>query len=125
MSSSQVHDRLFTSALAATLALAVVIAYLTLAPIHDPGVPGSDKSHHFIAFAALAFPLSFARPRVTPWVILLAAAYGGAIELIQPFVGRDKEFLDFVSDAIGAALGGALGVAFHWLRQRLRRSATG
>lgn len=119
MSSSDVHDRLFVAALAVTLALAAVIAYLTLAPIHETGVPGSDKSHHFIAFAALAFPLSLSRPRLAPWVALLAAAYGGTIELIQPLVGRDKEFLDFVADVTGAVLGGGIGVTLSWLRGRL------
>jgi len=116
MSNSQVHDRQFIAALTMTLALTAMIAYLTLAPIHETGVPGSDKSHHLIAFAALAFPLSLSRPRLAPRVVLLAAAYGGAIELIQPLVGRDKEFLDFVEDAADAALGGSIGVTLSWLR---------
>lgn len=119
MREREIQEKPVAAALAATLALAAVIAYLTLAPIHDTRVPGSDKSHHFIAFAALAFPLSLSRPRLAPWVVLFAATYGGAIELIQPFVGRDEEFLDFVADAVGAALGGGIGVSLWWLRGRL------
>lgn len=106
-------------ALAITAIVAVLIGYLTLAPIQNPGVPGTDKSHHLMAFAALAIPLSLARPRHAPWVILAAAAYGGAIELIQPLVGREKEFLDFISDAAGAVLGGAIGTGLAWLRRSL------
>lgn len=119
MSSSKVHDKLFVAALAVTLALAAAIAFVTLTPISDTGVPGSDKSHHFIAFAALAFLLSLSRPRLMPWVVILAAAYGGTIELIQPLVWRDREFLDFVADALGAAFGGGIGVTLRWLRGRL------
>lgn len=119
MSISQAHDRLFVAALSLTLALTAAIAYLTLAPIHDPGVPGSDKSHHFIAFAALAFPLSLSRPRLAPWVVIATAVYGGAIEIIQPYVGRNMELFDFFADATGAALGGTLGVCLALLRRRL------
>jgi VanZ family protein len=105
--------------LAVTLALAALIGFLTLTPIQNPGVPGTDKSHHLIGFAALALPLSFSRPRLAPWVILAAAAYGGAIEIIQPLVGRSREVLDFVADAAGAVIGGAAGVALWRLRRRL------
>lgn len=113
------HGAPIAAPLAVTVVLAALIGYLTLAPIQNPGVPGTDKSHHFIAFAALACPLSLARPRIAPWAILAAAAYGGAIELIQPLVGRDKELLDFISDAVGAVLGGAIGVGLAWLRRSL------
>ncbi len=44
------------------------------------------------------------------------------MELIQPFIGKDKEFLYFVSDAVDASLGYAFDDALHWLRQRLRGS---
>jgi len=114
------QDSPITASLAATLVLAVLIGFLTLTPIQNPGVPGTDKNHHLIAFAALALPLSFSRPRLAPWVILAAAAYGGAIEIIQPFVGRSGELLDFVSDAAGAVIGGAVGVALWRLRRHLK-----
>ena len=44
--------------------------------------------------------------------MLAVTAYGGLIELIQPYVNRYGEFSDFLADAAGAALGGllALGV---------------
>ena len=99
-----------------TILLAVVIAVLTLTPVSAPGVPGTDKSHHFLAFAALAFPLSAYRPRLAPWLVLAAIGYGGLIELIQPQFGRDREFMDFVSDAAGALAGATTGATIHWLR---------
>ena len=119
MSMKRPHDSPIAASLAATLALAALIGFLTLTPIQNPGVPGTDKSHHLVAFAALALPLSFSRPRLALGVILAAAAYGGAIEIIQPLVGRSREVLDFVSDAAGAVIGGAAGVALWRLRRRL------
>lgn len=101
-----------------TLALTLVIGYVTLAPISGSGVPGSDKLHHFLAFFALPLPLSFARPRLAPWITIAAIAYGGAIELIQPYVGRDRDAMDLLADALGAVAGMALGLALNWLRRR-------
>ncbi|MEI7601558.1 MAG: VanZ family protein [Aestuariivirga sp.] len=114
------QDSPLAAPLAATLALAALIGFLTLTPIQNPGVPGTDKSHHLIGFAALALPLSFSRPRLAPWVVLAAIAYGGAIEIIQPYVGRSGEVLDLAADAMGAVLGGAAGVGLRWLRGRLQ-----
>ena len=106
-------------ALIATLALALVIGFLTLSPgISDAGVPGSDKLHHALAFFALAVPLSYARPRLAIWIMIAVIAYGGAIELIQPYVGRDRDAMDLLADALGAVAGMALGLALNWLRRR-------
>lgn len=90
---------------AVTLALAVIIAVVTLAPMPAGGPAGSDKVYHVLAFACLAFPLPLVRPRSTLWVVVGVIAYGGAIEVIQPFFGRQAEWADFVADAIGAILG--------------------
>jgi VanZ family protein len=110
---------LFTLALIGTLALTLAIGVLTLTPVAGTAVPGSDKLHHYLAFLALALPLSFARPRLALWIAVGVVAYGGAIELIQPLVGRGRELADFLADAAGAVSGAALGVALHWLRRRL------
>jgi hypothetical protein len=72
----------------------VVLAYLTLAPINDTGVTGIEKSHHFIGVAALAIPSPSRGPPFAPWALLLAVAYGGVIERIQPLMSRDKKFSD-------------------------------
>jgi len=96
---------------AVTLAFAVIIAVLTLAPIPVGGPAGSDKVYHVLAFACLAFPLPVVRPRLTLWVVVSVIAYGGAIEVIQPYFGRQAEWADFVADAIGAVVGAAAGYA--------------
>ena len=100
-------------AISVSAVLAAVIAVLTLTqlPVPQSGVPGSDKAHHLLAFAALAFPLSAARPRLAPWVVLGVVAYGGLIEVIQPYTGRHGEWGDLVADAGGAILGSVAGAA--------------
>ena len=72
----EIQERSLAAALALMFVLAAMIAYLTLAPIHETGEPGSYKRHHFNTFAALAFPLTLSRLRLTPRVVFLASAYG-------------------------------------------------
>lgn len=79
-------------------------------------MPDADKDHHIRAFA---ISLSFSRPRLAPWIVLAAVAHGGAIELIQPFVGRGRELLDFVADTVRAVSGGLLGIGLDRFRKRL------
>ena len=93
-----------------TLLISGVIAILTLAPVSSKGVPGSDKMHHFLAFAALAFPLPFVRAGIFWPVVGAVVVYGGIIELIQPAFGRNAELGDFLADSLGAFVGASLGV---------------
>jgi len=110
--------RLQLIGVAMTILLGIVIAVLTLAPVSSRDVPGSDKLHHVLGFAALAFPLPFARPRLAIPVVLGVIAYGGMIELIQPYFGRSAEWGDFLADILGAALGGVLGAqSGKWFRR--------
>ena len=51
------------------------------------------------------------RPRLAVWVILGVIAYGGIIEVIQPFFGRQAEWADLVADGIGAVVGAVTGSA--------------
>lgn len=94
---------------AVTIVLAVIIAVLTLAPMPAGAPAGSDKLYHALAFACLAFPLPLVRPRLAIWVVLGVIAYGGAIEMIQPFFGRQAEWADLVADGIGAVVGATAG----------------
>ena len=101
-----------------TILLAVIIAVLTLAPLSSESVPGSDKLHHGLAFAVLAFPLPFVRPRFVWPIIIGVSVYGGLIEVIQPLFGREASWYDFFADLIGASLGGILGVqSGKWVRK--------
>lgn len=109
-----------------TLCVALAIAVGTLLPRADfQSVPGTDKFHHFIGFAALILPAAFYDPKSLRWAVPCALLYGGAIEIIQPFVGRSGEFADLVADAIGIAIGAALGMVLHRLfRRQLRMHST-
>ena len=110
---AQGHKKLRRMAIgsAATMVLAAIIAVLTLAPMPSGGPAGSDKLYHVLAFACLAFPLPLVRPRLALWVVLGVIAYGAAIEVIQPFFGRQAEWVDLVADAIGAVVGAVTGTA--------------
>ena len=82
---------------------------------------GSDKLYRFIAFTALVFPCPLLFARTLIWVLPAAMLFGGAIELIQPYVGRGGELADFVADALGVFIGAALGLT---LRAIVTRRAT-
>jgi membrane associated rhomboid family serine protease len=104
-----------------TAMIVILIGYLTLTKVDvPPALAGSDKWHHTIAFTALAFPISALRPK---WLWLAAPAFitfGGAIEIIQPYVGRDRDILDWLADIVGVILGCAVGCAIHSLRSKRR-----
>ncbi len=103
------------------LAAVIAVGYATLTP--GPGhvvlSDGRDKVYHFIAFFCIVFPLIATDPRRWAWVMPVAIGYGGAIELIQPHVGRSAEWLDFGANITGVLSAMAMGeVANKWLRRR-------
>ncbi len=95
-----------SAAVLLTLVFASVIALGTLSPPGDGDpLPIGDKPLHMIAFAVLVLPLGWVRPR---WFIplgLVALAYGGLIEVLQPYVGRYGEWPDLLADGVGVVLG--------------------
>ena len=101
-----------------TLIVTVTLTVAMLWPLdRPPSAPdGSDKVVHFIAFAALVLPLArTGRFGLLP-VFIGAAAFGGAIELIQPSFNRGADLNDWVADRIGAVLGIACGLLYRRLR---------
>jgi len=85
-----------------TFFLLSIITILSLYPLPVlPEVPGSDKSHHLIAYSVLAIPMVIANPRNLLLYLLLLIIYGGLIEIIQPYVNRYGEWLDFLANIIG------------------------
>ncbi len=89
-----------------TLVLLAAITVLTLWPAGQlPEVPGTDKTHHFIAYGALMFPVALRRPLYWPWAGLMIVAYSGIIELIQPYVNRYGEWLDLAANTGGVICG--------------------
>jgi len=68
-------------------------------------MPGSDKAHHLLAYAALIFPVALRRPRLWLWFGTGFMLWGGVVELLQPYVNRHAEWLDFMADTLGLLLG--------------------
>ena len=98
-----------------TLTLTVAMLWPLEAP--PPAPKGSDKLVHFVAFAALAFPLARTdRIGLLP-VFIGASAFGGAIELIQPSFNRSADVNDWVADVVGVILGTGLGLLYRRLRR--------
>ena len=92
-----------------SILIMLVITTFSLSPLDNlPEAPGSDKTHHFIAYAALAFPTALRKPRQWPIIILGFALYSGLIELIQPLVNRYGEWMDFLANIGGLFIGVAL-----------------
>ena len=99
-----------------TLTLSVAMLWPLEAP--PPAPEGSDKLVHFIAFAALAFPLArTGRIGLIP-VFIGASAFGGIIELIQPSFNRSADVNDWVADIVGVVIGIGCGLLYRQLRRR-------
>ena len=110
------------AAILLTCVLAMLIGILALVPLSVPqGVPGTDKTHHVIAFAVLVLPVSVLSPRTLIWLLPMAIAYGGLIEIIQPYTGRFGELKDLWADIIGVIIGAAVGLASRGLLMPLVR----
>ena len=112
------------AALFLTALLALVIGVLTLVPLHVPdAMPGNDKHHHLIAFAALALPTAALAPRLLWCILPVLALYGVLIEVLQPFVGRSGDHRDALSNGLGLVVGSGLGLLLYRPLPRLMRRA--
>lgn len=102
---------------ALAIGIMVLIAVLSLLPAADlPGIEGSDKVKHFIAYAGLAGPLAiWAGPGRALRVFLVAALFGLAMECAQYLAptGRDFSLLDEGANICGAGLGTLIAVALR------------
>ncbi|MFA0813981.1 VanZ family protein [Microbulbifer epialgicus] len=89
-----------------TVVIIILISVMSLYPLESlPLVPGSDKTHHFIAYATLVFPAAYAKPKLWPVIVIGLFGYSGLIELLQPYVNRYGEWLDLTANAIGLMVG--------------------
>ena len=89
-----------------TLFILLVITILSLWPLEElPSIPGTDKTHHLIAYAILMLPTALRKP--DRWILLglFFIAYSGAIELLQPYVNRYGEWLDMLANTAGVVCG--------------------
>ncbi|RQW62575.1 VanZ family protein [Vibrio viridaestus] len=100
-----------------TLFIVGLITYLSLTPLDElPKVSGTDKLHHFIAYATLALPIAYARPRFWFIFILGFVGYSGLIEIIQPYVNRHGEWLDLLANSCGLTLGTLIAAAIRYVK---------
>ena len=99
----------------ATLFVLTAITILSLHPLPDLPAPGSDKTHHFIAYATLIFPTALKRPKYWQIIVLFFIGWSGAIELIQPYVNRYGELQDLAANIIGLAFGFLAVQVIKWL----------
>lgn len=74
----------------------------------------SDKTLHLLAYLILAFLLWFAvspdkranwRKATVWWVFAIAMIYGAVDEVLQGYVGRNCDAMDFLADAVGVFAG--------------------
>lgn len=107
-----------TNWVAFTLFTLAVITTLSLWPLGKlPSVPGTDKTHHLIAYAILMFPTALRKPN--KWILfgLLFIAYSGAIELIQPYVNRYGEWSDMAANTTGVVCGFIIAELINYFYQ--------
>ncbi len=92
------------------------IVVLSLWPLPSlPKIPGTDKTHHFIAYTVLAFPVAMIRPYHWRKILIAFIVASATIEFLQPLVNRHCEFLDFSANIGGIACGAGLA----WLTRLL------
>jgi VanZ family protein len=106
-------------------ALAVVI-WGELKPSAQ-GPEGWDKVLHFTAYFGLAgiatVALGHRRPAI--WAAFALAAFGGILEIVQGFVGRDAEWGDEAANIVGVGAGLAGGLFVLSVLRRLVTRAPG
>ena len=90
-----------------TLVIASLILFLSLQPPGelDTNILVSDKLLHFIAYGVMVIPVSIDGVYPQFSVFLIAMTFGGVIELIQPFWGREADIMDFFANIFGVILG--------------------
>ncbi len=104
-------------------ALAVVV-WGELKP-SSPGPEGWDKVLHFTAYFGLAgiATVALGNRRLAMWAALALAVFGGILEIVQGFVGRDAEWSDEMANVVGVCFGLAAGLAVLRIAERATNSA--
>lgn len=103
--------------LALTILILTMITLFSLWPIERlPAVPGTDKTHHLIAYAMLMFPIAIRQPKHHWLIAILFICFSGAIELIQPYANRYGEWLDLAANIGGLLIGMLLAQLFFLIK---------
>lgn len=87
------------------IALALITAGSLLPRESGGGAGGLDKLLHMLAYAVAVMPIALLpyRKRIAFGIGVLV--WSGAIEVVQPLVGRTASLLDFWANAVGILLG--------------------
>jgi VanZ family protein len=103
-------------------ALAIVV-WGELKPSHAGVENGFDKVLHFTAYFGLAgiATVALGQRRAALWAAVALATFGGILEIVQSFVGRDAEWGDEFANILGVCAGLLAG----WQAIRLTRRLTG
>ena len=81
---------------------------------------GADKLYHFIAYLALVLPLGYAHPKYTFLYLFTLILISGTIEVIQPYVNRYGEWLDFLANTLGIFVGFLVGkIVAKFIKNRI------
>ena len=100
-----------------TFLFLLIIYFGTLTPLPQAvDVAGTDKWHHFLAFAALTYPLTAASRRYWLLIITFGLVFGASIEIIQPYVNGFGDMADFTADAVGVLIGFSFGIIVYFLK---------
>lgn len=98
-----------------TLFILAIITILSLWPLESlPPIPGTDKTHHFIAYGVLMLPTALRKPKYWLLISLLFIFWSGVIELIQPYVNRYGEFKDMLANIAGLGCGLLTAKITNW-----------
>ena len=102
-----------------TVVMTTVLTIAMLWPLEapPPAPEGNEKLVHFIAFAALAFPLARTGRFGLIRVLIGASTLDAIIELIKPTSNRSAELSDWVADTLGVLVGIGLGLAYRRVRR--------
>jgi VanZ family protein len=94
----------------------VLVVWGELRPsTHGPEVIW-DKLLHFTAYFGLAgiATAALGRRKAALWAAFALALFGGILEIVQSFVGRDAEWGDEIANVLGAGIGLATAWASVW-----------
>ena len=103
-----------------TAGLWLGITLMSLTPLPELPLPGTDKTHHLLAYACLMAPVAVHKPRGWQYLAFGFIAWSGVIELIQPFVNRHGEWLDLLANSAGVLTAVLLIEVVRWLQNALQ-----
>ena len=101
-------------------AVAVVIWGELKPSTHGPEIIW-DKLLHFIAYFGLTgiAAVALGRRKASLWAAFALAVFGGILEIVQSFVGRDAEWGDELANVLGVCVGLAAAWASLWAMEQL------